>query len=516
MTSNINPNNIDGAYPVAGQDNNSQGFRDNFTNTKTNFAYASAEITDLQNKAVLKAALTGTTLNNDMGGSILNNAQLQGMSNTVVALGTVSGSVTINYSAGSYQTVTASAPISLDFTNFTAAGTQDYVVVQITITDISQTVTLPVAVGTGASATTAIGIAGLDTMTNVITYAASGTYVYSFSTADAGSTIYINDLTQGRTIFGGLTTVEDLQVDGQLFMNWVYGNGAPQPGAVMLPVTANIYDIGNASYRFRDAYFSGNVAVAGNISGNIVIDNIESIVGNVTAGNLLTGGQVSATANITGGNILTAGILSATGNVRGGNINTAGLASITGNVVSGNVLTGGLISATANITGGNILTAGIISSTGNAVHGNVSAVAHTGSYVSVSGNVTSGNVLTAGIMSSTGNATHGNISVSGSFTGNLNVQPPVRANITATNTYSLSTTNSINLLVANNTGYTATLNMPDTPVNGQVCNFAIHGNTVTLAVGTGTVSPTFAGSTTVGTGYRYVYYTTDNTWYRVG
>ena len=102
MTSNINPNNIDGAYPVAGQDNNSQGFRDNFTNTKTNFAYASAEITDLQNKAVLKAALTGGTLNNNMNGALLNNAQLQNMSGTVAALGTISGSFTVDYSAGPY------------------------------------------------------------------------------------------------------------------------------------------------------------------------------------------------------------------------------------------------------------------------------------------------------------------------------------------------------------------------------------------------------------------------------
>ena len=31
MTSSINPNNIDGTYPIAGQDNDSQGFRDNFT-----------------------------------------------------------------------------------------------------------------------------------------------------------------------------------------------------------------------------------------------------------------------------------------------------------------------------------------------------------------------------------------------------------------------------------------------------------------------------------------------------
>ena len=71
MASNINPQNIDGAYPVAGQDNDSQGFRDNFTNTRTNFTYAADEISDLQAKAVLKAALVGTTLNNDMGGSLL-------------------------------------------------------------------------------------------------------------------------------------------------------------------------------------------------------------------------------------------------------------------------------------------------------------------------------------------------------------------------------------------------------------------------------------------------------------
>jgi len=53
MTSAINPNNINGAYPVAGQDNNSQGFRDNFTNTGTNFQYAANEITDLQTKLSL-------------------------------------------------------------------------------------------------------------------------------------------------------------------------------------------------------------------------------------------------------------------------------------------------------------------------------------------------------------------------------------------------------------------------------------------------------------------------------
>ena len=49
MTSQVNPNNVDGTYPVAGQDNDSQGFRDNFTNIRNNLTFAKAEIEDLQN-----------------------------------------------------------------------------------------------------------------------------------------------------------------------------------------------------------------------------------------------------------------------------------------------------------------------------------------------------------------------------------------------------------------------------------------------------------------------------------
>ena len=141
MSSNINPNNIDGAYPVAGQDNNSQGFRDNFTNTKTNFQFAADEISQLQSYAVLKAALTGTVLDNNMNGSVLSNAQLQDMSLTRVALGTLSGSVGINYSAGHYQTVTTAGSISLAFTNFSAAGTLSFVTVRVTVASTAHTMT---------------------------------------------------------------------------------------------------------------------------------------------------------------------------------------------------------------------------------------------------------------------------------------------------------------------------------------------------------------------------------------
>jgi hypothetical protein len=189
MTSNINPNNIDGAYPVAGQDNNSQGFRDNFTNTATNFQYAADEITDLQNNAVLKSALVGTTLDNNMQGSVLSNAQLQDMSETVVPLGTVSGTTTINYALGSFQTLTTNGAVALAFSNFPAAGARGSVTVQVTVANVIHTLVLPAAVSVNAR-----GIQGLNTSTGVISFAATGVYSFTFSTSNGGTTVTVTEV----------------------------------------------------------------------------------------------------------------------------------------------------------------------------------------------------------------------------------------------------------------------------------------------------------------------------------
>jgi hypothetical protein len=188
MTSAINPNDIDGQYPIAGQDNNSQGFRDNFTNTKTNFQYAANEITDLQTNAVLKAALSGTTLDNNMNGSPLSNASISDFSAAAVILGTLSGPVVINYVNGHYQTVTVTngASISLAFTNFPTAGNFGIVRVAITINDVGDTVVLPAAVSVGVS-----NLQGYNSGT--ISYDQTGTYTYDFTTSNGGTTISVFD-----------------------------------------------------------------------------------------------------------------------------------------------------------------------------------------------------------------------------------------------------------------------------------------------------------------------------------
>lgn len=189
MTSNINPNNINGAYPVAGQDNNSQGFRDNFTNTATNFQYAAEEITDIQNNAIFKSALSGTTLDNNMQGSVLSNAQLQDMSETVVSLGTVSGTTTVNYALGSVQTLTTNGAVSLAFTNFPPAGAAGSVTVQVTVASIIHTLIFPSSVTVNAQ-----GIQGLNASTNTVSFAATGVYSFEFSTSNGGTTVTVSEV----------------------------------------------------------------------------------------------------------------------------------------------------------------------------------------------------------------------------------------------------------------------------------------------------------------------------------
>ena len=195
MTSQINPNNVDGTYPVAGQPNNTQGFRDNFTNIKTNFSYAETEITDLENNGIFKAALSGTTLDNNMADNLIYAVKLQDVSYTFLQNAATSGSIAIDYSAGQYQYISTTGSISLNFSNFPVSGDQGIIQIAVNVTNTAYTLTLPAAVS--------LGITGLQGYaSNVITFAATGTYQFAFSTVDGGTTITIYDL--NRPLLGSI------------------------------------------------------------------------------------------------------------------------------------------------------------------------------------------------------------------------------------------------------------------------------------------------------------------------
>jgi hypothetical protein len=200
MTSAINPNNIDGQYPVAGQDNNSQGFRDNFTNTKTNFQFAAEEITELQEKAVLKTALTGGTLQNNMGNAVISNAQLIGQTTNVVTLGNVTNSTAnVVFGVGSYQVGTTQGNTSLSLSGWPSSGLYATVRLQLTTTAANANITVPASVSNAnnVSYTSFQYIKGAVVANSLITVADTGTYVFEFSTADGGGNVFIQDLTRG-------------------------------------------------------------------------------------------------------------------------------------------------------------------------------------------------------------------------------------------------------------------------------------------------------------------------------
>ena len=194
MTSQINANDINGNYPIAGQPNSTEGMRTNFTNTKTNFQYAADEITELQAKSVFKTALTGATLDNNMNDNLISSVKLQDVSYTWLQNTTTSGTVTVDYSAGQYQYISTTGSISLSFSNWPTANSAGSVDLIINITNTAYTLTLPSAVSLGTT-----GVQGYSS--NVITFANTGTYQFRFFTTDGGTTITMFDLNRPLTAY---------------------------------------------------------------------------------------------------------------------------------------------------------------------------------------------------------------------------------------------------------------------------------------------------------------------------
>jgi hypothetical protein len=266
MASQINPNNIDGTYPIAGQDNNSQGFRDNFTNTRLNFQYAEDEINDLQNKVLLKAPLTGQALDNNMNDNLLLAARIQDFSATRAAVVLTSGAYNFNYAAGHYQTISTATPTSvLAFSNFPPEGLYGYFKIQVQVTSVSHVLQIPAAVSLGLEGIQGIS-PGIPGVTNTISFSQTGFYEFGFGSYDNGATITIFDLNRALTNFSG-----------------------------------------------------GDLAVQ-----NLFASATVSAVGNVRGGNITTGGRIDSDGTITGGNLATGGSIAAGGNIIAANFSSIG------------------------------------------------------------------------------------------------------------------------------------------------------------------------------------------------
>jgi len=193
MSSNINPSNVNGSYPIAGQDNDSQGFRDNFTNIKANLIYAKNELEDLQNKVVLKQALAGATsptLSNNLSGVGLTGATTAEFTSMAsVNTDPKSGSIALEFSNGDLHQYITNGPVTLSLTwGNVIAGTYATMRLWLTVADVAHTVTFPTQVS--------VGLGKLGTVAGLVLTPIVGTYILEFGTVDAGSIVYVSAVVQ--------------------------------------------------------------------------------------------------------------------------------------------------------------------------------------------------------------------------------------------------------------------------------------------------------------------------------
>ena len=194
MSSEINPFNINGGFPIAGQDNDSQGFRDNFTNARNNFNLAKTELEDLQSKVLLKSPLSGELASdaayNNLNGTVLTAPELKSWRSTKVLKDPAGATVAIDFGAGNFYQLVTNASTTLSFTGF---PNDAYSVVRIWLTvNASHTVTLPAGGMVGAGS-----IEGYNASDESVTFAENGSYLWEISSYN-GSTFFIEDLSRNR------------------------------------------------------------------------------------------------------------------------------------------------------------------------------------------------------------------------------------------------------------------------------------------------------------------------------
>ena len=483
--SSINPNNIDGTYPIAGQDNDSQGFRDNFTNIKNNFTFAYDELTDLQSKAVLKSALTGGSLNNDMNYNQLISAQLLKTVETVNNLGTKTGSFTISWADGHFQYYTTSGDTILAFSNWPTSAFYTKLRLQITTDTTNRTVTFPPAVSVGLS-----DIQGA--ASQVVTLPTAGVYLFELTTLDNGSTITIQDLLRNYDIVttGSSGAFTSLNVSGNVLATGlsVFGN-------------TTLGKVGTVSGQFHSVV--GNItqttsggAVYINTTGNLLATGLR-VFGNTTLGNV---GTVSGQFHSVIGNI--------TQTSSGGAV----YINTTGNVLAASVTTGALVS-NGNISVG---LAGAVSGQFHTIVGNITQTSSGGAvYINTTGNVlAAGGILNA--LTVNGTTTRAGATVD---TGYQFYQPSANVFVQANVDVSRVILAPIGTALVS---FSANVTLPNITVDGTVVsissNSAVQFFSVMAPYPDSGRKLTPQGNVALAAGDKaeYLYRSADNTWYKVG
>lgn len=135
MTSQINYASINENFPVAGEDNDTQVFRDNFDTIKTSLRAAQEELTVLQDTGS-GAALLGNADNN-FNGNIISNATLQNVTEARFNAGILGSfdeeKYTVDFENGSYQLIRFVKDMPIEFQNLPDSSATNGKVARMTL-----------------------------------------------------------------------------------------------------------------------------------------------------------------------------------------------------------------------------------------------------------------------------------------------------------------------------------------------------------------------------------------------
>jgi len=185
MTSNISITNIDDTFPVAGRDNDSQGFRDNFNQIKENFAFAKEEITDMQDNSVRSDETTNFNRNIISGAVLLDNTLKL---NTTYATG-ISSNQILPITGGHVYVVRVEQNLDLTLGSWATDGNFASMQLIITADGSSREVTIRSAGGT----TRTDGNVAWNASKLTVTSSTTPTVIEAF-TYDNGITVFLRYL----------------------------------------------------------------------------------------------------------------------------------------------------------------------------------------------------------------------------------------------------------------------------------------------------------------------------------
>jgi hypothetical protein len=264
--SKINTGGIDTDYPVVGVVNTTEQFRLNWQNMVQNLDQAGQEITDLQDKTLVKAPLANTALDNNMAGTLISNALVSTFRHTTRNLGNnLSGTVVVDVSAADVQYMTATGPIELSFTGWPSVTSNQQSVqsnVQVIVNqspDVAQTaIYFPPQVCFGTQTLENYSGSGQG---GYVTFPANVSQLhYNFTSTTQGATVEVQPLDRPRTSNAFRSgTVTSVILQGQGF--------AVSNGTIATSGTATVRNTGVTSIAAGN-----NISVSGS-TGAVTVTN---------------------------------------------------------------------------------------------------------------------------------------------------------------------------------------------------------------------------------------------------